>query len=137
MLSSKYFVFYGCLVSAFLLLFTCLHHTDNPQTEQATLAPAVNLIPASDTTTSFAKVSENTRIALLLPCGRCHQSTLASHKPGAIAIFDLDTGELWHSQLNEERLNGLDRRTKGSSSLSEKERAQIAEFVAIKRTQLQ
>lgn len=137
MFNSKYFAFFGCLVAAFLLLFTCLHRTDKPQTEQATLSPTANLIPASDTTVSFAAVSENSRIALLNACGRCHQSTLASHKPGAIAIFDLDSGEQWHSRLNEERLNGLDRRTKGSSSLNEEERAQIAEFVAMKRALLQ
>lgn len=137
MCSSKYLIVFGIIVSAFLMLFTCLHPTDKPQTEQATLSPTANLIPASDTTTTFAEVSENTRRTLLLPCGRCHQSTLATHKPGAIAIFDLDAGEQWHSRLNEERLSGLDRRTRGSSSLSDEERAQIAEFVALKRVSMQ
>jgi len=127
-------MFFGIMVTAFLMLFTCLHRPDKSQTEQAT-TPLTD--PAADTTPSFSAVSENTRIALIEPCGRCHQSTLASHKPGAVAIFDLDAGEQWHSNLNEDRLKGLDRRTKGSSSLSEEERAQIAEFVALKGAQLQ
>lgn len=127
-------MFFGIVVSAFLILFTCLHHPDKSQADQAT-TPLTD--PSADTTASFSVVSENTRIALIEPCGRCHQSTLASHKPGAVAIFDLDAGEQWHSNLNKERLNGLDRRTKDNSSLSGEERQQIAEFVALKGAQLQ
>ena len=137
MFSSKHFMAFGIIVAAFLTLFTCLHGADEPQKEQATSPLAVKLPTAADTATSFEVVSENTRIALLKPCGRCHQSTLDSYKPGAVAIFDLDAGEQWHSKLNGEQLNGLDRRAKGNSSLSEEERTQIAEFVALKRGSMQ
>lgn len=137
MFSSKHFMAFGIIVAAFLTLFTCLHGTDKPQKAQATPPLAVKLPTAPDTATSFEAVSENARIALLKPCGRCHQSTLDSHKPGAVAIFDLDAGEQWHAKLNEERLNGLDRRAKGNSSLSEEERSQISEFVALKRVSMQ
>jgi hypothetical protein len=133
MFSSKYYIFFGIMISAFLMLFTCLHRPGKSQTEQTTMS-LTN--PVADTTASFSAVSENTRVALIEPCGRCHQSSLASHKPGAVAIFDLDAGEQWHSNLNKERLNGLDRRAMGNSSLSEEERKQIAEFVALKGAQL-
>jgi hypothetical protein len=152
MFSVGYFIFSVLVAFTLLMPNTCLkqaekppvedpetpvvEHTGKPLLEDSDQPPVEIsdsiLIPAPP----FSSLSENARIALVLPCGRCHQSTLESHKPGAVAIFDLDAGELWHSDLNEERLNGLGRRAAGNSSLSEEERGQIAEFVAMKRDRL-
>jgi hypothetical protein len=38
-------------------------------------------------------------------CGTCHQASLPTAKPGALAIFDLDA-EDWSSTLTTERLTG-------------------------------
>ncbi|MCK5441066.1 MAG: hypothetical protein KAJ23_04155 [Maribacter sp.] len=68
--------------------------------------------PTPEILLAFSKASEGTRVALIQACGRYHQSTLASHKPKAVAIFDLDCREQWHDKLIEENLEGLARRAK-------------------------
>lgn len=139
-----YFVFHGIIVAALLLPVTCLHRSDKSHMEHGSRPTAEKerpvseeVTPAPDSTASFSVVSESARKALIVSCGRCHQSTLDSHKPGAIAVFDLDLGEQWHATLNAEQLTGMDRRAKGNTTLNKEQRRMIAEFVARKEALLQ
>lgn len=127
----------GIFAGLISLAFTCterhrklnVKHTPAPITKDS--APLEELTP------DFAEISEGTRIALVQHCGHCHQSTLASHKPGAVAVFDLDAMEQWHNKLTKKNLEGLDRRTKSKASVTEKQRVIIEEFLALKLVQLQ
>jgi hypothetical protein len=130
----KYFVICGTLLVVLQLPHGCWQNRQKTHLEEVIKTPSKK---ANDTTPPFTVISEQARLALILPCGRCHQSTLDTHKPGAVAVFDLDAGDLWHTNLDEGKLNGLDSRTKNKAGISEEERVQIAEFVALKRTQLQ
>jgi hypothetical protein len=143
MLRVGYLILQGIILSVLLMPNTCVQRTARAPAEQTPHSPAADanpvaekIIPVTDSLVSFSAVSESARSALIISCGRCHQSTLDSHKPGAIAIFDLDQGAQWHAGLNREQLSGLDRRAKGNTSLNEEQRNLIAEFVALKRTHL-
>ncbi len=119
------------------MAFKCVERRDAPVVKQTTIPDRKETQPYTETTSTFTETSEATRKTLVQHCGRCHQSTLASHKPGAIAVFDLDRRELWHDKLNVKTLEGLGRRIKTNSSISEEERAVIEEFVALKQSQLE
>jgi mono/diheme cytochrome c family protein len=61
-------------------------------------------------------------------CGSCHQSTLASHKAAAIAIYDLDRDD-WYTMLTVPRLQaGFPRRL--NARLDEAGRRDLAAFIA-------
>ncbi len=136
MLTIKYLMYCGVFLATMQFPHGCLQQQSRPAARDESVPPPERSLSVANTADSFKTLSEQARVALLLPCGRCHQSTLESHKAGAVAIFDLDAGEQWHTNLNEDRLNGLERRAKGNSSLSVEEREQIAEFVALKQAQL-
>lgn len=133
----KKIVFIGSLAALISLAFTCGERHNKPTTEQSGMPVLEDVESLAETTVTFSEASEGTRLALIQPCGRCHQSTLASHKPKAIAIFDLDGKEQWHDQLTEENLEGLGRRAKNNSAISEDEFALIEAFISQKRAQLQ
>ncbi len=84
----------------------------------------------------FEENSKITRGVLITHCGSCHQSTLESHKAGAIKIFDLDQGSNWHQTLEEEHLLGITNRTKNKNSISEIQKEAIHTFIALKEIQL-
>lgn len=139
-----FFILRGILVAALLMPATCLQRSDKSEMKPGSSPQAEEerpfgeeVKPAPDSTASFSAVSESARKALVVSCGRCHQSTLDSHKPGAIAVFDLDLGKQWHATLNAEQLTGMDRRAKGNTSLNEEQRRMISAFVALKQAQLQ
>lgn len=136
MLTIKHLIFWGLLATLLQLPHGCWQHLSKPQ-EKVSAMPDEESQTADEPSPLFSLLSEQARVALIVPCGRCHQSTLDSHKPGAVAIFDLDAGDAWHTNLDEDKLSGLARRAKGNSSLSEEERGQIASFVDQKRAQLQ
>ncbi len=130
-------LFVWSLAALVTLAFTCNERHNKPAVEQSIEPPIENVEPLTEATPTFSQASEGTRLALIQPCGRCHQSTLASHKPKAIAIFDLDGREQWHDQLSEENLEGLGRRAKNNDGVSEEEFALIEAFISQKRSQLQ
>ncbi|NAS13283.1 hypothetical protein [Poritiphilus flavus] len=84
----------------------------------------------------FEEASEQTRVALIEPCGRCHQSTLKTHKAAAIAFFDLDQGENWHMDLDEDNLEGLAGRANSNKAISDTERENISLFITLKKAKL-
>lgn len=60
-------------------------------------------------------------------CGTCHQSTLPTARPAALAIYDLDRDD-WASMLTEPRLrNGFPRRL--NARLDEGGRQQLRRFI--------
>ncbi len=119
-----------------LLVFTCHERKAPTVVQEATEMLAEKPNPMTKNNPEYSKISETTRVALIEPCGSCHQSSLDTHKAGAIAIFDLDQGEQWHLNLKQGNLEGLLGRTKSNSAISEEEYAAIEEFVAQKRAEL-
>ncbi len=85
---------------------------------------------------SFEECSKITRGVLITHCGSCHQSSLESHKAGAIAFFDLDKGINWHTSLSEDNLQGIARRTQNKSTITEQQKEAIAVFLKLKELQL-
>ncbi len=119
------------------LMFTCIERHNKPTVEPSSLPVIEKPKPTPETLSAFSEASEGTRVALIQACGRCHQSTLASHKPRAVAIFDLDRREQWHDKLTEKNLEGLARRAKKNSAISEEKFALIEVFLSQKSKLLQ
>ncbi|MFD0862058.1 hypothetical protein ACFQ1M_07550 [Sungkyunkwania multivorans] len=92
--------------------------------------------PNFSDTHSFEKVSEITRLALEKPCGSCHLSSLNTHKPAAIAFFDLDQGPRWHISLTKENLEGMAGRIKDRPSITVEQKEAIAVFLELKGSEL-
>jgi hypothetical protein len=61
------------------------------------------LIASPRSMEEHAGLKEETRDLAKPECGSCHQSSLETAKPGAIAVFDLDA-EDWASRMNADRL---------------------------------
>ncbi len=68
------------------------------------------------------------RDALVAPCGRCHQSSLPTADPKALAIFDLDQPE-WSATMSREQLEALGGRARRSSSMAPAEKDAIERFL--------
>jgi len=85
---------------------------------------------------AFGESSEITRLILITHCGKCHQSSLETHKAGAIAIFDLDKNTHWHDALSEHHLPGITQRTQNKNSITEEQKEAIALFLELKEKQL-
>lgn len=117
------------------LVFTCADTQKKPDEKVGHGPGKAELKTQTATSTAFSETSEGTRIVLVQHCGKCHQSSLETHKPGAVAIFDLDAMEEWHVKLSEKNLEGLGRRTKNNKAITDKEFAVIEEFLALKRAQ--
>ncbi len=129
---------YSLKISSFLLTFvalcaqSCVHNTHTSKME--------DFVPATDLQTTvvnpdegvFEKCSLTTRGVLITHCGSCHQSSLETHKPGAIAIFDLDKGANWHTSLHSEHLEGISNRILNKSSITEEQKEDITRFLEIK-----
>ena len=63
-------------------------------------------------------------------CGVCHQSTLPTAKPGALAIFDLDAPD-WTATLKAEHLPGFLRRL--NARLGDSDQRTLRAFIASER----
>ena len=136
MLGVKKIGILSILVGLILLVITCERHKKLKAGH--TPVPVMrNSATSTESTTTFAECSEATRLVLIEHCGKCHQSTLPSHKRGAVAIFDLDAMDQWHVNLNEKNLEGVDNRTKNKNTITDEEHAAIQEFLTLKREQLQ
>ncbi len=120
-----------------LLAHTCKRQDGNSLVQQLDIIEIPIPETAEEANKQFAEASEGTRLALIEPCGRCHQSTLETHKAAAIAFFDLDQGENWHIDLDEENLEGLARRAKSNKSISETEQENIQLFISLKKSRLE
>ncbi len=86
--------------------------------------------------TSFEECSKITRGVLITFCGSCHQSSLDSHKAGAIKVFDLEMKTNWHVSLSIENLEGIARRTKNKNTTEQQKKA-IATFLELKESQFE
>lgn len=110
----------------------CNRQTMVAETETHIEAADVDLEPLENTVEmNFEESSEITRQLLITHCGSCHQSTLPSHKTGAIAVFDLDKMENWHEDLIEHNLAGISNRFT-NKDLSEEQRTALNHFVKMK-----
>ncbi len=85
----------------------------------------------------FEDNSEITRQVLITHCGSCHQSTLDTHKAGAIAVFDLDKNASWHTNLSEHHLPGITNRTQNKGEITDEQKEAITVFLELKKTQLE
>lgn len=72
--------------------------------------------------------ADKARDALVPVCGGCHRSDLPSAKPGALAIFDL-TKDSWWETIKAEQFDGLLRRVRGSSDITDEDKASVEDFV--------
>lgn len=135
MIGVQKIVIVGLLTGVISLGFTCERHK-KLEAEHSPVPVTKDSEPAGQLTSTFSQSSEATRLVLVEHCGKCHQSTLSSHKPGALAIFDLDAMEDWHVKLTEDNLEGISGRTR-NKSITDQERAAIREFLTLKEVQLQ
>lgn len=119
-----------------LVVHNCFLNTSATKRE-AVLTPVE---PAPTITVSdknvFKENSEITRNVLITHCGRCHQSSLETHKKAAIAVFDLDMDADWHLSLLEHNLEGIANRTRNSDKISDDQKSAIAIFLENKAAQL-
>lgn len=76
-----------------------------------------------------ADKAEKTLTVLKENCGKCHQSTLPTAKPKALAIFDLDK-KLWHESVSEKHLESISERIGKKSEISSSDRTTVQEFLA-------
>lgn len=72
-----------------------------------------------------ASLRDEVREIIMPRCGSCHTSTLATAKPGAIAVFDLAHHE-WPATMSIHQLERFEGRLK---SLDDSLKAKIGEFV--------
>ncbi len=72
--------------------------------------------------------SRAARDALVAPCGRCHQSTLPTADPKALAVFDLDQ-PAWSATMSRDQIESLGGRARGSTRLGPDEKDAVERFV--------
>lgn len=70
--------------------------------------------PAAVSPAERQALNEQIRVHAKMHCGVCHQSTLPSARPGALAIFDLDVPD-WTATLKAGYLPGFLRRCRRAS----------------------
>lgn len=118
----------------FITLFAqgCVWNTQTATMEDITPSTEVQTVTLEPDDSEFEKCSEITRGVLITHCGSCHQSTLDTHKLGAIAVFDLDKGADWHTSLVEENLEGISNRILNRSTITEEQKEAVALFLEIK-----
>ncbi len=123
---------------------TCVQDTSTSSLEEEkitttieTKADKANTEAFTPIKSSFEECSKITRGVLITHCGSCHQSSLNSHKAGAIKFFDLDMGTHWHTSLSQENLPGIARRTQNKSTITKHQKEAIATFLKLKDLQLQ
>lgn len=105
-----------------LLLAACSHRPLSPAATPAS-SPTPSAAPA-DTQALRAQV----RGFAITHCGTCHRATLATAKPAALAIYNLDA-EDWSATLTAARLEGgFTRRL--NARLNERDRELLRAFVA-------
>lgn len=73
--------------------------------------------------------AETTIKVLADNCGKCHQSTLPTANPKALAIFDLDK-KPWYTSVTDNHLEGISRRIGTKSGISDSDRAAVLDFIA-------
>lgn len=75
----------------------------------------------------YATVRDRTRVEAKMHCGRCHQSSLPTANPAALAIYDLDRDD-WATMLTPARLqHGFPRRL--NARLDAPGREQLRRFI--------
>ena len=76
-----------------------------------------------------AALSDHARDALVPNCGSCHRSDLPTAKAGALAVFDL-TKDPWWATIKDDQYDDLLRRVRGTSGVTDEDKAAIEAFVA-------
>ncbi len=115
---------------------TCVKETDSSYVEKIETTSAINTRPVNADKKTFEKNSKITRAVLITHCGSCHQSSLDSHQPEAIKIFDLDLAANWHISLSKENLSGIANRTQNKSAITTAQKEAITTFLQLKEQQL-
>jgi hypothetical protein len=86
--------------------------------------PASAEAPAADT-----RLSEEVRGLASAPCGSCHRRSLATAKPAALAVFDLDAAAAaWPSAMTARQLQAFLQRLDGK--LDARTRPRVRAWVA-------
>ena len=67
------------------------------------------------------------RDLLVGPCGSCHRSSLATAKPRALAVFDLEE-KVWHRHMTDDQIRELARRARLSKEVDEWDRPIVDRF---------
>ena len=126
------------LFLVFLGLFARSCARNTPAATMEDIPPSTELQTATTDPDDnpFEKCSDMTRTVLVTHCGSCHQSTLKTHKLGAISVFDLDKGADWHTSLVAENLEGISNRLLNKSSVTEEQKEAITRFLEIKEKRL-
>ena len=76
---------------------------------RATTSPAPDAAPSSAPSSALDAARARGHDALVRHCGECHRGRLATAKPAALAIFDLDATD-WPAQLDARELDAALRR---------------------------
>ena len=125
-------IMHNCVVNPTVAKMEVIE-TSYPSGRQA-VEPTATVTTADDTI--FEDYSEITRQVLITHCGSCHQSSLETHKAGAIAVFDLDKNADWHDALTQHELPGIENRLQNKSTITKEQKEAIAAFLKLKATQL-
>lgn len=120
------------LTLSVILVHGCLHETSHTNVENTMIPVETSTSLPVSNEKSFEMCSKITREVLITHCGSCHQSSLTTHKSGAIAIFDLDKGANWHNALSEEHLESISNRTENKTSITKMQKEAIASFIKLK-----
>jgi hypothetical protein len=67
------------------------------------------------------------RELLVLPCGSCHRSSLATAKPRALAVFDLDE-TVWDRHMTDDQVREMARRARASKEIDALDRPTVDRF---------
>jgi hypothetical protein len=93
----------------------------------AACAHRASYAPKALTPSAHAAARDEVRGYAKTYCGTCHQSSLPTAKPAALAIYNLDRDD-WASMLTDERLrNGFPRRL--NAQLDDAGRSQLRAFI--------
>ncbi|WP_299217336.1 hypothetical protein [uncultured Aquimarina sp.] len=119
-----------------LSVHNCVQDTNSSYVKKDITSSEEKPRPVNADKSTFEENSKITRAVLITHCGSCHQSSLDSHKPEAIKIFDLDMATNWHILLSMENLSGIASRTKNKSVITEQQKEAIDIFLKLKELQL-
>jgi hypothetical protein len=99
---------------------------------EETAPPAVELPAATAAAAGDNPWADAVRGMLLEPCGSCHLPGLATSKPMALLVFDLDENP-WYGRMSDEQLGQLGRRIGGSGRIDPLDEILVERFVACAR----
>ncbi|WP_299436654.1 hypothetical protein [uncultured Aquimarina sp.] len=114
---------------------SCVRDTSTSYAKKDVTSSEEKPRPVNADKSTFEENSEITRAVLITHCGSCHQSSLDTHKPEAIKIFDLDMAANWHTSLSVENLPGIADRIKNKPAITSQQKEAIDTFLKLKEWQ--